>query len=132
MLLLTVVVGLVLTCIFVKESEEDVSCVGKFLGRVGVILLSAGGFLIFCVTLFPMLLLPPKNVSDEIASENQKIYEIIEPYLRSTEEYSLGQAEQKFLESQVERYISNQDKIEHAKKNISFHSMRFWLFFPVK
>ena len=31
MLLLTVVVGLVLTCIFVKESEEGVSCVGKFL-----------------------------------------------------------------------------------------------------
>ena len=132
MLLLTVVVGLVLTCIFVKESEEDVSCVGKFLGRVGAILLSAGGFLMLCVTLFPMLLLPSKNVSDEIASENQKIYEIIEPYLSSTEEYSLGQAEQKFLESQVERYISNQDKIEHAKKNISFHSMRFWLFFPVK
>ena len=131
MLLLMVVVGLVLTCIFVKESEEGVSCVGKFLGRVGVVLLSAGGFLMLCVTLFPMFLVPPTNVSDE-ASENQKIYEIIEPYLSSTEEYSLGQAEQKFLESQVERYISNQDKIQHAKKNISFHSMRFWLFFPVK
>lgn len=132
MLLLTVVAGLVLTCIFVKESEEGVSYVSKFLGRVGVVLLSAGGFLMLCVTLFPMFLVPPKNVSDEIASENQKIYEIIEPYLSSTEEYSLGQAEQKFLESQVERYICNQDKIERAKKNISFHSMRFWLFFPVK
>ncbi len=132
MLLLTVVVGLVLTCIFVKESEEGVSCASKFLGRVGVILLSAGGFLMLFVTLYPMYLVPPTNVSDEIAFENQKIYEIIEPYLSSTEEYSLGQAEQKFLESQVERYISNQDKIERAKKNISFHSMRFWLFFPVK
>ena len=132
MLLLTVVVGLVLTCILVEESEEGVSCVGKFLGRVGVVLLSTGGFLMLCVTLFPMLLVPPTNVSDEIASENQKIYEIIEPYLSSTEEYSLGQAEQKFLKSQVELYIENQDKIEHAKKNISFHSMRFWLLFPVK
>ena len=67
MLLLIVVVGLVLTCIFVKESEEGVSCVGKFLGRVGVVLLSAGGFLMLCVTLFPMFFVPPKNVSDEIS-----------------------------------------------------------------
>ena len=30
MLMLMVVVGLVLTCIFVKECEEGVSCVSKF------------------------------------------------------------------------------------------------------
>ena len=73
---------------------------------------------------------PAKEI-DVLEAENQRIYEVIESHISSTNDKSLNQVEQMFLEKQVELYIENQQLIQEKRESREVqHSLWYWGLFP--
>ena len=125
MLLLTVVVGLVVMLLYMKKEDDNpVPClVGSFVFVLGIILL-------FVVSFLGASAWVASAGIEELEEENQIIYELIEPRLTSTDDEYSNEMEQLFWNSQVERYISNQQIIAEKKEDQSMLGMiRFLIFF---
>ena len=125
MLLLMVVVGFVVMLLYMKK--EDGNSVPFF---VGTCVFISGIILLFFATVIGASAWVASAGIEELEEENQIIYELIEPRLTSTDDEYSNEMEQLFWNSQVERYISNQQIIAEKKEDQSMLGMiRFLIFF---
>ncbi len=130
MFLLMIVVGVVLWCRFHRPKkvfgslyEWVLQTSSLFIG-FGIIMsiIVIGGVVIGYV--------PAKEI-DVLEAENQRIYEVIESHISSTNDKSLNKVEQMFLEKQVELYIDNQQLIQEKRESRAVQSsLLFWGLFP--
>ena len=125
MLLLMVVMGFVFVLLYIKkENENSVPCL------VGSCVFGVGIFFLFCASVIGASSWVASAGIEELEEENQIIYELIEPRLTSTDDEYSNEMEQLFWNSQVERYISNQQIIAEKKEEQSVLGMiRFLIFF---
>ena len=125
MLLLMVVAGFVIMLLGMKK-EDDTSV--PFL--VGTCVFVLGFLLLFFASLIGASAWVASAGIEELEEENKIIYELIEPRLTSTDDEYFNETEQLFWNSQVERYISNQQIIAEKKEDQSLLGMiRFLIFF---
>ena len=125
MLILMVVVGFVVMLLSIKK--EDCNSVPFF---VGTCVFVSGIILLFFATVIGASAWVASAGIEELEEENQIIYELIEPRLTSTDDEYSNEMEQLFWNSQVERYISNQQIIAQKKEDQSLLGMiRFLIFF---
>ena len=125
MLILMVVVGFVVMLLSIKK--EDCNSVPFF---VGTCVFVSGIILLFFATVIGASSWVASAGIEELEEENQIIYELIEPRLTSTDDEYFNETEQLFWNSQVERYISNQQIIAEKKEEQSMLGMiRFLIFF---
>ena len=125
MLILMVVVGFVVMLLSIKK--EDCNSVPFF---VGTCVFVSGIILLFFATVIGASSWVASAGIEELEEENQIIYELIEPRLTSTDDEYSNEMEQLFWNSQVERYISNQQIIAEKKEEQSMLGMiRFLIFF---
>lgn len=107
-----------------KEDDNSVP------GLVGTWVFGLGIILLFVVSLLGASAWVASAGIEELEEENQIIYELIEPRLTSTDDEYSNETEQLFWNSQVERYISNQQIIAEKKEDQSMLGMiRFLIFF---
>ena len=125
MLMLMVVFGFVLMLLCIKkEDDNSVPCL------VGTCVFGLGIVLLFFATVIGASAWVASAGIEELEEENQIIYELIEPRLTSTDDEYSNEMEQLFWNSQVERYISNQQIIAEKKEDQSMLGMiRFLIFF---
>ena len=125
MLLLMVVVGFVFVLFYMtKEKDNSVPCL------VGTCVFGLGIILLFFASIIGASAWVASAGIEELKEENQIIYELIEPRLTSTDDEYSNEMEQLFWNSQVERYISNQQIIAEKKEDQSMLGMiRFLIFF---
>ena len=125
MLLLMVVMGFVFVLLYIKkENENSVPCL------VGSCVFGVGIFFLLCASVIGASSWVASAGIEELEEENQIIYELIEPRLTSTDDEYSNEMEQLFWNSQVERYISNQQIIAEKKEEQSMLGMiRFLIFF---
>ena len=125
MLILMVVVGFVFMLLYIKKDDNDsVRCL------VGTCVFVLGILLLFCASLIGASAWVASAGIEELEEENQIIYELIEPRLTSTDDEYSNEMEQLFWNSQVERYVSNQQIIAEKKEDQSMLGMiRFLIFF---
>ena len=125
MLLLMVVVGFVVMLLYMKKEDDN-----SVPGLVGTWVFGLGIILLFVVSLLGASAWVASAGIEELEEENQIIYELIEPRLTSTDDEYSNETEQLFWNSQVERYISNQQIIAEKKEDQSLLGMiRFLIFF---
>ena len=125
MLLLTVVVGFVVMLLYMKKEDDN-----SVPGLVGTWVFGLGSILLFVVSLLGASAWVASAGIEELEEENKIIYELIEPRLTSTDDEYSNEMEQLFWNSQVERYISNQQIIAEKKEDQSMLGMiRFLIFF---
>lgn len=125
MLLLMVVFGFVLMLLYMKKEDDN-----SVPGLVGTWVFGLGIILLFVVSLLGASAWVASAGIEELEEENQIIYELIEPRLTSTDDEYSNEMEQLFWNSQVERYISNQQIIAEKKEDQSMLGMiRFLMFF---
>ena len=125
MLLLTVVVGFVVMLLYMKKEDDN-----SVPGLVGTWVFGLGSILLFVVSLLGASAWVASAGIEELEEENKIIYELIEPRLTSTDDEYFNETEQLFWNSQVERYISNQQIIAEKKEEQSLLGMiRFLIFF---
>lgn len=125
MLLLMVVFGFVLMLLYMKKEDDN-----SVPGLVGTCVFGLGIILLFVVSLLGASAWVASAGIEELEEENQIIYELIEPRLTSTDDEYFNETEQLFWNSQVERYISNQQIIAEKKEEQSMFGMiRFLIFF---
>ena len=125
MLLLMVVFGFVLMLLYMKKEDDN-----SVPGLVGTWVFGLGIILLFVVSLLGASAWVASAGIEELEEENQIIYELIEPRLTSTDDEYSNEMEQLFWNSQVERYISNQQIIAEKKEDQSLLGMiRFLIFF---
>lgn len=125
MLLLMVVFGFVLMLLYMKKEDDN-----SVPGLVGTWVFGLGIILLFVVSLLGASAWVASAGIEELEEENQIIYELIEPRLTSTDDEYSNEMEQLFWNSQVERYISNQQIIAEKKEDQSMLGMiRFLIFF---
>ena len=123
MLMLMVVFGFVLMLLYMKKENDN-----SVPGLVGTCVFGLGIILLF-VVLGASAWVASAGI-EELEEENQIIYELIEPRLTSTDDEYFNETEQLFWNSQVERYISNQQIIAEKKEDQSLLGMiRFLIFF---
>ena len=125
MLILMVVVGFVVMLLYIKkENENSVPCL------VGSCVFGLGIFLLFFASVIGASAWVASAGIEELEEENKIIYQLIEPRLTSTDDEFCNETEQLFWNSQVERYISNQQIIAEKKEEQSLLGMiRFLIFF---
>ena len=125
MLLLMVVFGFVLMLFYLnKENDNSVPCL------VGACVFGIGIVLLFFATVIGAFAWVESAGIEELEEENKIIYELIEPQLTSTDDEYSNEMEQSFWNSQVERYISNQQIIAEKKEHQSMlGKIRFLIFF---
>lgn len=125
MLLLMVVMGFVFMLLYIKkENENSVPCL------VGTCVFGLGIILLFFASVIGASAWVASAGIEELEEENKIIYELIEPRLTSTDDEYSNEMEQLFWNSQVERYISNQQIIAEKKEDQSMLGMiRFLIFF---
>ena len=125
MLILMVVFGFVLMLFYLKkEDDNSVPCL------VGTCVFGLGIILLFFASIIGASAWVARAGIEELEEENQIIYELIEPRLTSTDDEYSNEMEQLFWNSQVERYISNQQIIAEKKEDQSMLGMiRFLIFF---
>ncbi len=125
MLMLMVVFGFVLMLFYLKkENDNSVPCL------VGTCVFGLGIVLLFVVSLLGASAWVASAGIEKLEEENKIIYELIEPRLTSTDDEYFNETEQLFWNSQVERYISNQQIIAEKKEDQSLLGMiRFLIFF---
>ena len=125
MLILMVVFGFVLMLLYMKKENDN-----SVPGLVGTWVFGLGIILLFVVSLLGASAWVASAGIEELEEENQIIYELIEPRLTSTDDEYFNETEQLFWNSQVERYISNQQIIAEKKEEQSLLGMiRFLIFF---
>ena len=125
MLLLMVVFGFVVMLLYMKKEDDN-----SVPGLVGTWVFGLGIILLFVVSLLGASAWVASAGIEELEEENKIIYELIEPRLTSTDDEYLNETEQLFWNSQVERYISNQQIIAEKKEEQSLLGMiRFLIFF---
>ena len=125
MLLLMVVFGFVLMLLYMKKEDDN-----SVPGLVGTWVFGLGIILLFVVSLLGASAWVASAGIEELEEENQIIYELIESRLTSTDDEYFNETEQLFWNSQVERYISNQQIIAEKKEDQSLLGMiRFLIFF---
>ena len=125
MLLLMVVFGFVLMLLYMKKEDDN-----SVPGLVGTWVFGLGIILLFVVSLLGASAWVASAGIEELEEENQIIYELIEPRLTSTDDEYFNETEQLFWNSQVERYISNQQIMAEKKEDQSLLGMiRFLIFF---
>ena len=125
MLLLMVVFGFVLMLLYMKKEDDN-----SVPGLVGTWVFGLGIILLFVVSLLGASAWVASAGIEELEEENQIIYELIEPRLTSTDDEYSNETEQLFWNSQVERYISNQQIIAEKKEDQSLLGMiRFLILF---
>ena len=125
MLILMVVVGFVLMLLCIKK--EDDNSVPFF---VGTCVFALGIIILFFASVIGASAWVASAGIEELEEENKIIYELIEPRLTSTDDEYSNEMEQLFWNSQVERYISNQQIIAEKKEDQSMLGMiRFLIFF---
>ena len=125
MLLLTVVFGFVLMLLYMKKEDDN-----SVPGLVGTWVFGLGIFILFVISLLGASAWVASADIEELEEENKIIYELIEPRLTSTDDEYFNETEQLFWNSQVERYISNQQIIAEKKEDQSMLGMiRFLIFF---
>ena len=125
MLILMVVFGFVLMLLYMKKENDN-----SVPGLVGTWVFGLGIILLFVVSLLGASAWVASAGIEELEEENQIIYELIEPRLTSTDDEYFNETEQLFWNSQVERYISNQQIIAEKKEDQSLLGMiRFLIFF---
>ena len=125
MLLLMVVFGFVVMLLCIKK--EDVNSVPCL---VGMCVFALGILLLFFASIIGASAWVASAGIEELEEENKIIYELIEPRLTSTDDEFCNETEQLFWNSQVERYISNQQIIAQKKEDQSLLGMiRFLIFF---
>ena len=125
MLILMVVMGFVIMLLCMKK--EDVNSVPCL---VGMCVFALGIHLLFFASIIGASAWVASAGIEELEEENQIIYELIEPRLTSTDDEYSNETEQLFWNSQVERYISNQQIIAEKKEEQSLLGMiRFLIFF---
>ena len=125
MLILMVVFGFVLMLFYLnKENDNSVPCL------VGACVFGIGIVLLFCASVIGASSWVASAGIEELEEENKIIYELIEPRLTSTDDEYSNEMEQLFWNSQVERYISNQQTIAEKKEEQSMlGKIRFLIFF---
>ena len=125
MLILMVVFGFVLMLFYLtKENDNSVPCL------VGACVFGLGIVLLFFATVIGASSWVASAGIEELEEENKIIYELIEPRLTSTDDEYSNEMEQLFWNSQVERYISNQQTIAEKKEEQSMlGKIRFLIFF---
>ena len=125
MLILMVVVGFVSMLFCIKKKDDDsVPCL------VGTCVFVLGIVLLFCASVIGASSWVASAGIEELEEENKIIYELIEPRLTSTDDEYSNEMEQSFWNSQVERYISNQQIIAEKKEHQSMlGKIRFLIFF---
>ena len=124
MLMLMVVVGFVFMLLYIKKGDDSVPCL------VGTCVFALGILLLFCTSVIGASSWVASADIEELEEENKIIYELIEPRLTSTDDEYFNETEQLFWNSQVERYISNQQIIAEKKEDQSLLGMiRFLIFF---
>jgi len=124
-LMLMVVFGFVLMLLYMKKENDN-----SVPGLVGTCVFGLGIILLFVVSLLGASAWVASAGIEELEEENQIIYELIEPRLTSTDDEYFNETEQLFWNSQVERYISNQQIIAEKKEDQSLLGMiRFLIFF---
>ena len=125
MLILMVVFGFVVMLLCIKK-EDDNSV--PFL--VGTCVFALGIVILFFASVMGVSAWVASAGIEELEEENQIIYELIEPRLTSIDDEYSNETEQLFWNSQVERYISNQQIIAEKKEDQSLLGMiRFLIFF---
>ena len=125
MLILMVVVGFVVMLLYMKKEDDN-----SVPGLVGTWVFGLGSILLFVVSLLGASAWVASAGIEELEEENKIIYELIEPRLTSTDDEYSNEMEQLFWNSQVERYISNQQIIAEKKEDQSMLGMiRFLIFF---
>ena len=125
MLLLMVVFGFVLMLLYMKKEDDN-----SVPGLVGTWVFGLSSIILFVVSLLGASAWVASAGIEELEEENQIIYELIEPRLTSTDDEYFNETEQLFWNSQVERYIRNQQIIAEKKEEQSFLGMvRFLIFF---
>ena len=107
-----------------KENDNSVPCL------VGACVFGLGIVILFFASVMGVSAWVASAGIEELEEENQIIYELIEPRLTSTDDEYSNETEQLFWNSQVERYISNQQIIAEKKEDQSLLGMiRFLIFF---
>lgn len=125
MLILMVVVGFVFMLLYMKKEDDN-----SVPGLVGTGVFVLGIILLFVVSLLGASAWVASAGIEELEEENKIIYQLIEPRLTSTDDEYFNETEQLFWNSQVERYISNQQIIAEKKEDQSLLGMiRFLIFF---
>ena len=125
MLILMVVMGFVIMLLYMKKEDDN-----SVPGLVGTWVFGLGSILLFVVSLLGASAWVASAGIEELEEENKIIYELIEPRLTSTDDEYSNEMEQLFWNSQVERYISNQQIIAEKKEDQSMLGMiRFLIFF---
>ena len=125
MLLLMVVFGFVVMLLYMKKEDDN-----SVPGLVGMCVFALGILLLFFASILGASAWVASAGIEELEEENKIIYELIEPRLTSTDDEYLNETEQLFWNSQVERYISNQQIIAEKKEEQSLLGMiRFLIFF---
>ena len=111
MLILMVVVGFVFMLLYIKKENDNTV---PFL--IGTCVFALGIILLFFASVIGASAWVASAGIEELEEENKIIYELIEPRLTSTDDEYSNETEQLFWNSQVERYISNQQLIAEKKR----------------
>ena len=111
MLILMVVVGFVFMLLYIKKENDNTV---PFL--IGTCVFALGIILLFFASVIGASAWVASAGIEELEEENKIIYELIETRLTSTDDEYSNETEQLFWNSQVERYISNQQLIAEKKR----------------
>ena len=130
MFLLMIAVGLVLWCRF-HRPEKVFGSLYEWVLQLASLFIGFGIIMSIIVIVGVVIAYVPAKEIDVLEAENQRIYEVIESHISSTNYKSLNQVEQMFLEKQVELYIENQQLIQEKRESREVqHSLLYWGLFP--
>ena len=130
MFLLIIVVGVVLWCRF-NRPEKVFGSLYEWVLQLASLFIGFGIIMSIVVIVGVVIAYVPAKEIDVLEAENQRIYEVIESHISSTNYKSVNQVEQMFLEKQVELYIENQQLIQEKRESREVqHSLLYWGLFP--